>query len=141
MRWYKSSSGKYYLIVAPLHGIGNKDGTGTGVNILVYEFDVNGSLAAYKLQTNMHLTHNFEIIESTDKKKCGFYLAGKEGVRFFPEETFTGGKASVKKVTGLDSASGEVQLETDYQTKSLWQPLNQCMGKILLFTQKMTIKE
>src|SRR6476620_5870559 len=73
MRWYKSSSGKYYLIVAPLHGIGNKDGTGTGVNILVYEYptDVNGVWPLYKLQTNMHLTHNFEIIESADKKESG----------------------------------------------------------------------
>lgn len=113
MRWYKSSSGKYYLIVVPLHGIGNKDGAGAGVNILVYTYpsNVNGAWPLYKLQTSMHLTHNFEIIESMDKKRSGFYLAGKEGVRFFPEETFTGGNAAAEKVAGLDSASGEVRIE------------------------------
>src|SRR5678815_5927881 len=35
MQWYRSSAGKIYLIVAPLHGIGNKNGEGAGVNILI----------------------------------------------------------------------------------------------------------
>jgi len=125
MRWYKSLSGKYYLIVAPLHGIGNKDGTGTGVNILVYEYpsDVNRVWLLYKLQTNMHLTHNFEIIESADKKS-GFCLAGKEGVRFFPEVTFTGGNAAAQNVSGLDSASGEVRIGSSERFMATIEPMH-----------------
>ena len=38
MRWLKSSAGKYYLIVAPLHGRGNMNGEGEGVNVIAYEF-------------------------------------------------------------------------------------------------------
>lgn len=112
MRWYKSSQGKYYLIVAPLHGVDNKDGAGTGVNVLIFEYpqNVNGEWHTYKLHSNMHLTHNFEIIESPDKNKSGFYLAGKEGVKFFQENIFTKSNAEVKNVTGIDSAAGEVRM-------------------------------
>ena len=38
MRWIKSSEGKYYLAVLPLHGVGNKNGQGNGVNVLMYEY-------------------------------------------------------------------------------------------------------
>lgn len=112
MRWYKSSQGKYYLIVAPLHGIGNKDGAGAGVNILIFEYPqkVNAEWHASKLPSNMHLTHNFEIMESPDIIKCGFYLAGKEGVRFFQEEGFIKSNLKVQNIAGMDSAAGEVRL-------------------------------
>ena len=38
IRWIKSSEGKYYLAVLPLHGVGNKNGQGNGVNVLMYEY-------------------------------------------------------------------------------------------------------
>jgi hypothetical protein len=111
MRWYRSSEGKYYLIVAPLHGIGNKDGAGTGVNILIFEYPANpeGKWNTYKFGSNMHLTHNLEIAESHDKNRSGFYLAGKEGVRFIPEDSFTKPNSEAKKLPGIDSATGEVR--------------------------------
>src|SRR5215468_786720 len=37
MRWVQDTSGKFDLIVAPLHGRGNKDGQGAGVRILAYK--------------------------------------------------------------------------------------------------------
>jgi hypothetical protein len=112
MRWYKSSKGKYYLLVAPLHGIGNKDGAGAGVNILVFEYpaDVNAQWPIYKLASNMHLTHNLEIMESQDEKRSGFYLAGKEGIRFFHEDSFTNSNTEAQKFSGIDSAAGEIRM-------------------------------
>src|SRR5436190_8833249 len=41
MRWMRNSSGKFELVVAPLHGRGNKDGTGAGVRILSYKIPAN----------------------------------------------------------------------------------------------------
>ncbi|HRH58973.1 MAG TPA: VCBS repeat-containing protein [Chitinophagaceae bacterium] len=112
MQWYKSSAGKYFLIVVPLHGIGNKDGTGTGVNALIYEYpaDVNAEWRTYKLNTGMHLTHNFEIAESSDKNKSGFYIAGKEGIKFISEISFTQTNPDIEKLQGMDSAAGEVRI-------------------------------
>lgn len=111
MQWYRSSAGKFYLIVTPLHGVGNKAGAGAGVNILVFEYpkDVNAEWPVYKLPSNMHLTHNFEIEESKDKNNSGFFLAGKEGVRFVHEEAFIQSKSAIEPVPGLDSAAGEVR--------------------------------
>ena len=111
MQWYRSSEGKFYLIVAPLHGIGNKAGAGIGVNMLVFEYpkDVNAEWPVYKLQSNMHLTHNFEIEESTGKNSSGFFLAGKEGVRFIHEEAFIQSTSAIEPLPGLDSAAGEVR--------------------------------
>lgn len=111
MQWYRSSEGKFYLLVAPLHGVGNKNGEGAGVNILVFEYpkDVNGTWPVYKLPGNMHLTHNFELQESTDKNSSGFFLAGKEGVRFIHEAAFIQSKPAIEPLPGLDSAAGEVR--------------------------------
>jgi hypothetical protein len=107
MQWYRSSEGKIYLIVAPLHGIGNKNGEGAGVNILIFEYpqDINAEWQVHKLASNMHLTHNFEILESGDKSKSGFYLAGKEGIKFIHEASFTGQNLVIDQLPGVDSAA------------------------------------
>src|SRR5438128_402329 len=41
MRWLRKGGGKYELVVAPLHGRGNKNGEGTGVKILAYKVPAN----------------------------------------------------------------------------------------------------
>ena len=112
MGWFKSSDGRYYLIVVPLHGRGNVGGEGEGVNVLAYKFpaDVNSEWTTYKSGSNMHLTHNFEIIKSKDEKKNGLYLAGKEGIRFMPEDFIKTSKGEAEKLTGMDSAAGEVRI-------------------------------
>lgn len=111
MKWLRSSEGKYYLVVVPLHGRGNVSGTGAGVNIIAYEFpgDVNGKWSMYTVDKNMHLTHNFQIAESNDKNKNGFYLAGKEGVRFIHAFFNKDGDGSAEKIEGLEYGAGEVR--------------------------------
>jgi len=116
MKWLRSSAGKFYLVVVPLHGRGNVNGTGAGAKVIAYEFpkNVNDQWKMYTLDSNMHLTHNFHIAESNDKNRNGFYLAGKEGVRFIHENFDKDSKASFEKIEGLDSGAGEVRAGKDF---------------------------
>jgi hypothetical protein len=87
MKWVRAADKKYYLVVVPLHGRGNKNGEGEGVKVLAYEFpaNVNHPWRTFLLDNNMHLTHNFDISEFSDGKKTEILLAGKEGVRLIRE--------------------------------------------------------
>ncbi|MEO5995340.1 MAG: VCBS repeat-containing protein [Chitinophagaceae bacterium] len=112
MKWAKSIGGKYYLVVAPLHGRGNKGGEGEGVQIKAYEFpdDVHGKWNIYTIEKNMHMTHNIDIVEESNKNSTGLYLAGKEGVRFIPANFNSNSDATGKTIPGVDSGSGEVRV-------------------------------
>lgn len=110
MRWARSSEGKYYLVVLPLHGRGNTGGEGEGVKVLAYKYpsDVYGQWHTDTLDKNMHLTHNFDIVESKEGEKAGLYLAGKEGIRFTSHHfQTTAGKA--EKIPGIERSTGEVK--------------------------------
>src|SRR6266700_5545330 len=41
MKWMRDASSRFQLVVAPLHGRGNKDGEGEGVKILAYQMPAN----------------------------------------------------------------------------------------------------
>lgn len=112
MKWLKSSGGKFYLVVVPLHGRGNVNGEGNGVKVIAYEYpkDVNGQWPMYTLSNEMHLTHNFHLAESNDKNKSGFYLAGKEGVKFIHENFNTASAAKSESLPGLAYGAGEVRM-------------------------------
>lgn len=83
MRWVRNQGGRYDLIVAPLHGRGNKDGQGTGVRILAYHrpLDLKNPWNTTLVTDAMHMTHNFEIIPAgTPEEAESILLAGREGV-------------------------------------------------------------
>jgi hypothetical protein len=63
----------------------------------------------HTLDKNMHLTHNFHIVESGDKNKNGFYLAGKEGVKFIHEWAGKDAEELSEKIEGLEYGAGEVR--------------------------------
>lgn len=111
MKWLKAADGKFYLVVVPLHGRGNVNGEGEGAKVIAYEFsgDTNKQWPMYTLADDMHLTHNFHLIESTNKNVNGFYLAGKEGIRFINENFRTGGEKS-PQLPGLTYGAGEVRM-------------------------------
>lgn len=111
MKWVKGDDGKYYLVVLPLHGRGNKGGEGAGVKVLAYQYprDVDGEWKIFIPDSGMHLTHNFDISRYGNKKQNGLYVAGKEGVRWI-EADFSKqptGKSSL--IPGLERAAGEVR--------------------------------
>lgn len=84
MRWVKSSQGSYYLAVLPLHGKDNKAGEGVPVNMLLFRYPelINKPDPAYSLNTNMHMTHNMEIIDRDGVSQKRLYIGGKEGMSF-----------------------------------------------------------
>ncbi|MCW0217889.1 MAG: VCBS repeat-containing protein [Prosthecobacter sp.] len=82
MRWVRNRAGRYDLIVAPLHGRGNKKGEGAGVHILAYHKpeDVAQPWNTTLVYGSMHMTHNFEVIPSPPDEAEPLLLAGREGI-------------------------------------------------------------
>lgn len=82
MKWVADGQGGFELIVAPLHGRGNKGGQGAGVKILAYTRPAQ-VLAPWKTRTVSdlwHLTHNFAVQDFGDAPGEEIIVSGKEGV-------------------------------------------------------------
>ncbi|TLV00738.1 FG-GAP repeat domain-containing protein [Dyadobacter luticola] len=84
MQWVKRADGTFQLAVLPLHGEGNVGGEGAGVKMIVFDVpeDKKGIWGYDLLETNMHMTHNFQPMEVSGKL-LGVSVAGKEGVQVF----------------------------------------------------------
>ena len=110
MKWVKSAEGKYYLVVAPLHGKDNKNGEGRGVKILAYEFPKNvmDDWKIIQLDTTLHLTHNFDIGDGGKAK--GLYIASKEGVKFVSDEFSHTENVKAVNINGIDKGAGEIKI-------------------------------
>ncbi|HTE27899.1 FG-GAP-like repeat-containing protein [Flavitalea sp.] len=113
MKWIKSGDGKFYLVVAPLHGRGNKQGEGRGVKILAYQFNGDGTSnwPLTLLDSTLHLTHNF--IPEPDKTgvTTAVYIASKEGVRFLkPLNLGTNSLPVSPGVNLMNNSAGEISL-------------------------------
>jgi hypothetical protein len=80
MRWAQTGKGSYQLVVVPLHGRGNKGGEGAGVKVMAYEKPKNPRQPWRTVVLNdaMHMTHNFELIESPEQTQL--LIGGKEGI-------------------------------------------------------------
>lgn len=110
MKWVKSAEGRYYLLVAPLHGKNNKNGEGAGVKLLAYEFpkNINGKWNMVALDTTLHLTHNFDIV--TEGKSKGLYIASKEGVKFISDDFSVKKNVSAADIPGINKGAGEIKV-------------------------------
>ena len=112
MKWMRNNSGKYQLVVAPLHGRGNKEGEGAGVKILAYEIPANprDPWSTKVLNDSWHLTHNFELKKASRPSGADELLvACKEGVF-----ELQNGSTQVKQLAGKQESAfqgaGEVRL-------------------------------
>lgn len=110
MQWIRGSDRQFSLVVLPLHGRDNKNGTGAGVQVLAYPWpwreDSRTSLVASDLPP-LHLTHNLDVVASpTQGSPTGdtLLLATKEGVRSVDAPA---NRASTQAVTAI--AAGEVR--------------------------------
>src|SRR6266550_2852457 len=65
MKWMRDpeASGGFELLVAPLHGRGNKEGEGSGARILAYQMPANprDRWSTKVLNDSWHMTHNFDL--------------------------------------------------------------------------------
>jgi hypothetical protein len=78
MAWVKSFDGKsFQLVVVPLHGLGNKNGQGSGVRILAYDVpqDRHGDWITHLIDDSMHMTHNFAVWNDVP------IVAAREGIK------------------------------------------------------------
>jgi len=82
MRWVKNWKNEFELVVAPLHGRGNKNGQGDGVKILAYKMpaDPTGTWTTRVIDDALHMTHNFDPIQWDDDAAEEALIAGREGV-------------------------------------------------------------
>lgn len=80
MQWVRLPAGMA-LVVAPLHGRGNRGGAGQGAKLLAY-YPPDIATSPWRIDTleqTMHLTHNFEVVPAAGAETI--LLAGKEGLR------------------------------------------------------------
>jgi hypothetical protein len=112
MRWLKLPNNKFGLVVAPLHGRGNKKGKGAGVRLLVYQM-VNGPEQPWEMteiDSEYHVTHNFDIAKTADEIDAEdiFYL-GREGAK---QISYRDGQWQRKKLTSVQGG-GEIRFGKD----------------------------
>lgn len=90
MQWGKTPAGGFQLLVLPLHGLNNVNGEGEGVKWIAFDVPTDQSKpwTHQLLDTKMHLTHNFQVLEE-DGKSLKAAIGGKEGVNVFE---YKGGK-------------------------------------------------
>ncbi len=112
MKWVKSTDGKYWLVVLPLHGRGNQAGKGAGVRILAYQFpnNVEGPWNTILLDSSFHLTHNFDLLATTNEKQNGLYIASKEGIKFHGNDFSNSSDNKVQGNLAMTLSAGEVRL-------------------------------
>ena len=111
MKWVRAGDKKFYLVVVPLHGRGNKNGEGDGVKIFAYQFpaNVHQPWRTFLLNNDMHLTHNFDISEFGDGRKTEILLAGKEGVRVIREPFNITNRMNADSFAISGSPAGEIR--------------------------------
>lgn len=69
MQWGRKPDGNYQLLVLPLHGQGNVNGTGEGVKWIAFDVPKkpDGEWTYQLLDTQLHMTHNFQVLEEEGK--------------------------------------------------------------------------
>jgi len=101
MRWLDGGDGGFSLIVAPLHGRGNRAGVGAGVKIQAYERNA-GDWKITTLDDSLHQTHNIDPVQWDDDPAEELLVAGREGLFVLDH---AGGKWSRTAIAG--SAEGD----------------------------------
>jgi hypothetical protein len=91
MRWVRTGSNTYQLIVLPLHGKGNKDGQGEGVKVLAFDVPENreGTWKYQVIDQSMHMKHNMDVGDAEGNTPATLLIGGKEGIK---KLTFNKGK-------------------------------------------------
>jgi len=82
MRWVRVGAVESHLVVLPLHGWGNANGQGEGVNVLAFEIpnDVRGPWKRHTYNTGLHMTHNFDVGSTKSPNTEELFIGGKEGM-------------------------------------------------------------
>jgi hypothetical protein len=110
MHFVRGADRTFSLVVLPLHGRGNKNGAGEGVQVLGYEWPWRADSRPVPWMSNLpplHLTHNFDLFPGPGQGAQAMetlLLATKEGVRSIEAPA---NRAVSQPVTSI--AAGEVR--------------------------------
>ena len=110
MHWVRGLDRTYSLVVLPLHGRGNKNGAGDGVQVLSYEWpwrETSRPVPLISPLPPLHLTHNFDVVPAQGQGGTSIetlLLATKEGVRSVDAPA---NRAVTQSVTAINA--GEVR--------------------------------
>lgn len=84
MHWIRDTTG-FALIVAPLHGRGNKAGRGKGAKLLLYRApdDPENDWRTELIDETLHVSHNFDPVQWDDDVEEEILVAAREGIFLF----------------------------------------------------------
>ncbi len=109
MRWVRSGTSEFALVVVPLHGRGNQGGKGEGVKSLAYfkPADPRDPWKTEVIDQTLHMTHNFDPVQWDADVESEMLIASKEGL-FLMNRSATGWEK--QRLGGVDGVgSGEVR--------------------------------
>ncbi|HVK59156.1 MAG TPA: FG-GAP and VCBS repeat-containing protein, partial [Candidatus Kapabacteria bacterium] len=88
MWWVHDDGGKYRLVVAPLHGRGNKNGAGAGVKLMEYIVPgtPGGKWETRVIEDTMHMTHNLDPVQWDDDRAEEIVYGGKEAIMLLDKQ-------------------------------------------------------
>ncbi len=107
MNWVAGEGGRSFLAVLPLHGPGNKNGEGDGINFLGYHPQPTPyeDWQTFLIHKGFHMAHNFDPVSWNDSKAESILVACKEGIHLLSP---SGEKWDAKAMT--EKGAGEVRL-------------------------------
>lgn len=82
MRWVRVANKEFRLVVAPLHGRGNRAGQGAGVRLLAYEgpSGPDQSWQTELIDDSLHVMHNFDPVQWDRDVAEELLVASREGL-------------------------------------------------------------
>lgn len=119
MWWTHDDSGKYSLVVAPLHGRGNKNGAGDGVKLLEYILPANPE-AEWKtrlMEDTLHMTHNLDPVQWDNDRAQEILYGGKEAIFLLDRKNTDWGKTKLAGDQPGFAGAGEVRLGKAWITR------------------------
>lgn len=133
MQWGRKPDGNYQLLVLPLHGQGNVNGTGEGVKWIAFDVPKkpDGEWTYQLLDTQLHMTHNFQVLEEEGKSLTAA-VGGREGVKLLH---YKNGKwEDPGEWLVKDKPVGEVQIGTFRSGKSFIATIEPMHGTHVMLT-------
>ena len=109
MHWVHLGNGHYVLVVAPLHGRGNRNGEGDGVKLLAYEMpkDPRQEWKTTVIEDTMHMTHNLDPGQWVPGYRAEALLyIGREGAMLL---SYDDGKWTSRKLARIEGG-GEIRM-------------------------------
>lgn len=109
MRWVQIADDQFVLVVAPLHGRGNKAGQGKGVKLLAYRVPKNrhDPWETVTLDDTMHVTHNFDVAQwNRDSMADEILYLGREGGKLIYQTDQKWTRTALNSVLG----GGEIRM-------------------------------